>query len=405
MPDEDLSSLRIEKREYARRGRGTKRLYLLLAVAAALASAVLLFAIGILRPAVTAVVTEVTSVYPSQAYTVLNASGYVVAQRQAAVGAQITSRLQFLGVEEGDRVKAGQIVARLEDADELAARDRAAANVGVARANVVQAQAELVEAQRDFERNRAMASEGFVSQAVADAAQTRLDTTGAALATNRAALRAAQAALAEAEVQLGYTRIRAPFAAVVLTKDADVGDIITPLAATENSRASVLTIADMDSLLVEADVSEADIGRVAIGQPCEVQLDALPENRFASRVHMIVPTADRTKASVMVKIAFIEPDPRVLPEMSAKVAFLSRTIEPSERRPVLAVPATALVKRGVETLVYVVRNGEALARPVQPGRRLGDYVEVRAGLRAGERLVAAPGDAVKNGSRIKPAET
>ena len=135
-----------------------------------------------------------------------------------------------------------------------------------------------------------------------------------------------------AKVAVEYTQIRAPFDAVVLTKNADVGDIVTPIGAAANAKAAVVTIADMDSLRVEADVSESNLEKVKVGQPCEIQLDALPETRFPGQVHMIVPTADRSKATVMVKVRFLDPDPRILPEMSAKVAFLSRSVNPEEQR-------------------------------------------------------------------------
>ena len=164
------------------------------------------------------------------------------------------------------------------------------------------------------------------------------------VAAKKAALQASKSALKEAEINLEYTNLRAPFDAVVLTKNADVGDIVTPVGAAANARASVVTIADMKSLQVEVDVSESNIEQIKNDQPCEIQLDALPDKRFRGKVHMIVPTADRSKASVLVKVAFSEKDSSILPEMSAKVAFLQRKITENEYTPVRAVPVTAIVK-------------------------------------------------------------
>jgi RND family efflux transporter MFP subunit len=203
--------------------------------------------------------------------------------------------------------------------------------------------------------------------------------------------------LKEAEVSLEYTIIRAPFDAVVLTKNADIGDIVTPIGAAADAKSAVVSIADMDSLQVEVDVSESNIEQVKVGQPCEIQLDALPEERFRGVVHMIVPTADRTKASILVKAAFLDKDPRILPEMSAKVAFLSRQVTPEEEKPLKALPETAVVSREGETLVFVVRNNRALKTPVHLGKHLDTMVQILDGVEVGEQVAIAPLDKIKNG--------
>ena len=191
---------------------------------------------------------------------------------------------------------------------------------------------------------------------------------------------------------------------MVLTKNADVGDILTPIGAAVNAKSAVVTIADMDSLLVEADVSESNLEKVKVGQPCEIQLDALPEIRFRGEVHMIVPTADRSKATVMVKVRFLEPDPRVLPEMSAKVAFLSRPVAKGEERPRTAVSKAAVVhKRGTDVL-YAVNNNRVVEKPVRLGEAIGDMVEVLEGAKAGERVVLNPSPGLHNGLPVKIAE-
>jgi RND family efflux transporter MFP subunit len=215
---------------------------------------------------------------------------------------------------------------------------------------------------------------------------------------------AAKAALHNADVAVEYTLIRAPFDGVVLTKNADVGDIITPLGAAANAKASVFTLADMNSLQVEVDVSESNLEQVKVGQPCEIQLDAFPESRFRGVVHMIVPTADRTKATVLVKVSFLDRDERVLPEMSAKVAFLQRQVRPDEQRPRTAINPAAVITRGGKTLVFLIRDNRVTETPVSLGSRLGDMVEVLDGLKPGSRIALKPLDRLRNGSAVKIVE-
>jgi RND family efflux transporter MFP subunit len=198
--------------------------------------------------------------------------------------------------------------------------------------------------------------------------------------------------------------IQAPFDAVVLTKNADVGDILTPLGAAANAKASVVTIADMNSLQVEVDVSESSLYAVKMGQPCEIQLDALPDSRFRGVVHMIVPTADRTKATVLIKIRFIDKDKRILPEMSAKVAFLQRPVQPGEQRPRLAVSRASIVTRNHRQVVLRIQKNRAVETPVKTGILSGDMIEVLDGIRAGDRIIVRPTDALKDGAKITIAE-
>ena len=219
-----------------------------------------------------------------------------------------------------------------------------------------------------------------------------------------AAIKAGAAALKGADVSLEYTSIRAPFDAVVLTKNADIGDIVTPLGAAANAKAAVVTIADMDSLQVEVDVSESSLHQVKIGQPCEILLDAFPDSRFRGVVHMIVPTADRTKATVLVKIRFIDKDGRILPEMSAKAAFLSREVTSDEQKPRTAVNPEALVTRKGNKAVFLIKGNRVVETPVTVGEKLGDMVEILSGVKSGDRVVLKPLDKMKNGLRIKVAE-
>ncbi|MDQ1331409.1 MAG: Efflux transporter periplasmic adaptor subunit [Thermodesulfobacteriota bacterium] len=237
-----------------------------------------------------------------------------------------------------------------------------------------------------------------------DAADARLKRAKASVSAQKAAVQAGEAALKETEVVLEYTNMRAPFDAVVLTKNADIGDIVTPLGAAANAKAAVVDIADMDSLQVEVDVSESNIDLVRKGQPCEIQLDALQDSRFRGAVHMIVPTADRTKASIMVKIAFAEKDPRILPEMSAKVAFLSREVLPEEEKSLMAIPAEAISAVEGKEHVFLVKDGRAYKTEIKTGRRVGNMVEISGGAEIGAIMIAKPASNVKDGIKVKVQE-
>jgi RND family efflux transporter MFP subunit len=400
MAELELEKLRIEKSVLGPKVRKRKRLIWAVLVAVLAGALGVLYRMGLLTPAVEVRAAVVQNVYPSQGLTLLNASGYVVADRKAAVASKMTGRLVYLGVEEGSRVQAGQVIARLESREAEAARDRALHNVAAARHNLEQTRAELHNALLDYERKKALVEKGTISRSAFDTAEARYKTAQSSVAALTAAGRAAQAALDEANVLLDYTNIRAPFDAVVLTKNADIGDIVTPLAATADAKAAVVTVADMESLLVEVDVSESNISQVRVGQPCEIRLDAFPDTRFPGRVHMILPTADRSKASITVKVAFRDHDPRVLPEMSAKAAFLSRPVGDGEEAPIRAVPAAALGAREGQEVVFLIQDDHVRQVPVQLGRRLGEMVELRDGPAIGSRIAAGALDRLKDGARV-----
>jgi RND family efflux transporter MFP subunit len=404
MANEDLSKLKIDKSQEVFQRRSRKKLVYRLAIIMLVVVVGFLFLTGVFTPALQVEVSNVARIYPSQSFTLLNASGYVVAQRKAAVASKITSRLIELSVEEGDSVKAGQVIARLEGEDVEAAKEQAAANLKASRYNLEQAKAELKDATLSFRRNKELVTKGFVSQADYDSAEARYKKDVAAVEAAGAAIKTAGAALKAAKVAIEYTLIRAPFNAVVLTKDADVGDIVTPLGAAANAKASVVTIADMRSLEVETDVSESNLYQVKIGQPCEIQLDALPDKRFRGVVHMIVPTADRTKATVQVKVRFIDKDDRILPEMSAKVAFLSRKVKKGEEKPRTAVYSSAIVSRNGKKIVFLVKGNKVIETPVTTGEVFADMTEVLSGVKAGDRVVIKPPDKLKDGRKIKVAE-
>jgi RND family efflux transporter MFP subunit len=225
------------------------------------------------------------------------------------------------------------------------------------------------------------------------------------VAAAQARIKVAQASLANAQATLEYTYIRSPFAGVVTTKYADVGEVVAPFGAAANARAAVVTLADLDSLMVEVDVAESNLDKIHLGQPCEISLDAIPNRRFAGEVHMIVPTADRTKATVLTKVKFLEKDDRILPEMSAKVAFLSKPLDAAGRQPRLMIPKNALVTRDHKTFSFVVTRNRVRLAPVTISATLNDLVEIAGGLKEGDRVVLNPPASLKNGSRVKVKES
>ncbi len=347
--------------------------------------------------------TPIVTTYPSQQFVVLNATGYVVAQRKAAIASKATGRLEWLGVTEGSRVKAGEVIARLDNRDVVAQAQSAEANVRAARAMLAQAQAEAADAAASLKRSRDLFAKGFVSQSALDTATMREDSAVAGVANARAAIGVAEANARNAEVAVDYTLIRAPFDGVILSKSANVGDMVTPFSSAADSKGAVVAMADMSTLEVEADVSESSLAKISVGQPCEITLDALPDARFRGRISRIVPTVDRAKATVMTKVRFDAIDPRVLPEMSAKVSFLSQDVTPEQQKPLLAVTLDALAARDGKTAVFVVRDGKAIEVPVTPGAHIGELVAIAGAVKSGEKAVLKPGPDLKTDTLVKVA--
>lgn len=404
MPQEDLNKLKIDKSDKKSVLTGRKKKpFVVATIMVLLIAGLLLYYAGIIAPTTTVDVTTVSMVYPSQSVSVLNASGYIVAQRKAAVASKMTGRLTALLVEEGSIVKNGQILARMESSDVAVAKDQVAANLINARAMLKQARVERDNLQKENARYQKLIKDGYISQSEYDAINTRYLRSQEAVKAASAAAESAAAALTGAEANLDYTLIRAPFDGVVLTKNADVGDIVTPLGASSTSKAAVVTLADMGSLQVEADVSETSITRIRVGQPCDIQLDALPDKRFRGQVHAIVPTVDRAKATVLVKVRFLDLDARMLPDMSAKVSFLSRELTAGELQPRLAVNKDALVSRDGKNITYLVQDNKVRETAISIGDRLGDMQEVETGLKPGDRVVLKP-KGLRDGVKIRVAE-
>ena len=401
----DLNRLRIRRPEGELPPAPSHRTrYGLALLALVLLTLAALYLWGPLQPAQTVTAATVSRLYPAQAFTVLNASGYVVAQRKAAVSSKSTGRLAYLGVEEGSRVKKGQIIASLENDDLAAARNQAVAQVKEAEATLAQTQADLNFATLQYRRYKTLLQQDLVSRQEYDTAEANYEKAKAAVANAQAHIKTNQAALAQTQAALEYTYIRSPFNGVVTVKYADVGEVVAPFGAAVNARAAVVTMADLGSLMVEADVAESNLDRVRLGEPCEISLDAIPDRRFAGQVHMIVPTADRAKATVLTKVKFLESDERILPEMSAKVAFLTRSLDPSERQPRLTVPKAALVTRNGKSLAFLLSPNRAKLVPVQVGLALNDLVEITGGLKEGDRVAVSPPAGLQDGAQIKVRE-
>ena len=404
MSSPGLEALRIDRAASGRSKTRRWRRWLLAAALVLIVAA--LVGRGLSEPNVETV--TVGSAYPYQGLTLLNAAGYVVAQRKAAIASKASGRLEWLGVVEGSVVKRGEVIARIENQDVAASLAQARANVAVARAGINQAQAEVTDAAAANRRTQDLAAQKYLSASAVDAAQARYLKASAAEASARAALAAAQANANVAEVALAQTLIRAPFNGIVLTKNANVGDTVTPFSSSLDTKGAVVTVADMDTLEVEADVSEANLQKIRVDQPCEIQLDAFPEQRFRGVVSRLVPTVDRAKATVMTKVRFVDFDPgqglRILPEMSAKVAFLSQAVAPEQRRPRTVVNPLALAKRDGKNVVFVVSEGRVRMVEVTSAETLGEALVVSGvatALRAGDKLVLKPDDKLVDGMAVK----
>ena len=316
----------------------------------------------------------------SQSNSVLTASGYVVAQRKAAVSSKSTGKLVVLNVIEGDIVRQNQVIGKIESAEVEAMRDQLRAALDVAKADAENAKAEVDDAKLDLERKTKLSELSAAPRIDYDNAKARLNKATAGYSARLAAVKMAEANLKNADVQVENTIIRAPFDGTVLTKNANVGEVITALGAAAGARGAVVTIADMNSLEVEADVSESNIERIISDQQCEITLDAYPEKRYRGFVSKIIPTADRAKATVQVKVRFEERDDRVLPEMSAKVLFLkaNTAAKVNSEPPKIMIPVDAMMTRDSKNYVYVVSDEKAKEVEIQIGSVANSLVEVSA---------------------------
>lgn len=336
---------------------------------------------------------------------VLQANGYVTARRQATVSTQITGTLTEVHIEEGEHVKKGQVLARLEDKAQLADLNVAKADAAAAEATAAQTRVQLEQARRDAQRLHDLFGRGLVSHQAAEQAATNVDNLRAQLDALRKRAAAAQAQVHLAQVNYDYTFVRAPFSGVITAKAAQVGEIVSPLSAGGGfTRTGVGTIVDMSSLEVDVDVNEAYIGRVHPDMAAEAVLDAYPDWRIPAHVIAIVPTADRGKATIKVRVALDHKDARIVPDMGVRVSFLEAKPESSAALPKgVLVPAQAIVQRDGHSVVFVVDGEVARMRAVQPAQRAyGDLRLLPSSVDSGQLVVVSPPSALHDGSPVKP---
>ncbi len=337
--------------------------------------------------------------------TSVTANGYVVARTKASVSAKIAGRLAFLSVSEGSQVHQGEVIARLDNADYDAAVAQARANIASAEASTIEARADNAQVTREASRIRDIRQKNptLISEQDLEAAESRAAQAAARVSAAEARRKAADAALNMAQANLDNTIIRAPFSGTVLRKDAEVGEVVAPSVGGGLTRGAVVTLADLTTLEVEVDVNEAYIGRIGGALPARITLDAYPDTAFRGQVRQVVPTADRQRATVQVKVSILDRDPRILPEMGAKVDFIQPDTGSarSASRPAIRIPATAIRTDAGASIVWVVREGHLSRRPVVTGPVSGGFVEVRSGLNGGEQLMVSGVDAPTEGMKVK----
>ncbi|GAC1498453.1 MAG: efflux RND transporter periplasmic adaptor subunit [Steroidobacteraceae bacterium] len=335
---------------------------------------------------------------------ILDASGYVVARRHATVASKITAKMVELDIEEGDRVNAGQIIAKLDDTNIRAALNQARAQLDYAKAGLTETQVNLANAQRDYGRQKDLLQGHFVSQAAVDNAQTSVDALRAQLASQRSNVDVVARALSVAERNLDDTIVRAPFSGIVTVKAAQPGEMVSPISAGGGfTRTGICTIVDMDSLEIQVDVNENFINRVHPAQRAGAKLNAYPDWQVPAHVIAVIPTADRSKGTVTVRIAIDEKDERILPEMGVRVSFLA---EPSKDARVNAaggvrLPSNAVQGAGSTGTIFVVHGDRVERRSVRLGAGGGEGVTVLSGLSAGEHVAVGDFTLLQDGARIR----
>lgn len=334
---------------------------------------------------------------------VLNASGYVTARRRATVSSKITGKVVEVHVEEGMAVKEGQVLARLDDSNARAALALAEAQAESARRSVTENEVRLADARVTLSRRIQLRKDGLVTQADVDLAKADADSLDARVVASRQQVRVAERQIEVQQADLESTVIRAPFAGVAISKDAQPGEMVSPISAGGGfTRTGLCTIVDMKSLEIDVDVNEAYINRVTSGQDVSAVLDAYPDWKIPARVITMVPTADRQKATVLVRIAFRTLDPRILPDMGIKVTFLQGEIDAARPagKPAALVPKAAVRAENGQNVVFVVRGNLVERRVVTLGGADGDRVEVVAGLASAEQVVVPPPAGLQNGARV-----
>ncbi len=410
----DLSKLRID-RDAPPKGvsRALKRNAVLAGIALAIIAALVLWLRrGSVIPVQTVVAAASGGAEGGGAGTSVTANGYVVARTRASVSAKVAGRLAEMRVSEGSFVREGETIARLENADYRAQVAQAEANRSTARAQQIEAEAERDQLQREARRLRDIHNQNaeLVSEQDVEAAEARAAQSDARARAAVARVESAQAGLKFAQASLDNTLVRAPFTGTVLRKEAEVGEVVAPSVGGGLTRGAVVTMADLTTLEVEVDVNEAYIARVTKDQAARIMLDAYPDTSFKGEVRQVVPTADRQRATVQVKVSILDHDPRILPEMGARVDFLEPE-RPRSEPPVASAPRTFRLPAGAvfqhegQTVVWLIRNGRLERRQVDAGPVSAGFREIRSGLSGGELLLAGGVETPAPGMRVKVATT
>jgi RND family efflux transporter MFP subunit len=399
----DLNRLKIDKNLKGSSSTGWK-MFLFVLCAAALAVIAWLFWS---RNNVQSIeLTEVRQISNRQQSAVLNASGYVTPRQRATAAAKVTGRVSELYIDEGMKVQKEQVLARIDATDVRREIDAAKADVVVADAAISDLKINRDEAQRRLNRFKTIYDKGLFSQQDLDASQTVLDSFNARIEASLKQTEAARARLRIYEQNLDNYTIRAPFDGIVVSKDAQIGEMVSPISAGGGfTRTGIATIVDMNSLEIEVDINEAYIARVVVNQKVEATLDAYPDWKIPASVRTVIPTADRQKATVKVRITFDRLDPKILPDMGIKVAFLEDKKQVAEsNRPRLSLKSSAILKLDSITYVYLYKSDVLEKREIKTGESKNDITEVLSGLIAGDQIVDNPTERLKDGAKVKIAK-
>jgi len=392
----DLSSLKIDRDE--KKPASRRKIYLIIAIVIIAIVGYVLFS----DSSVKVKTLTITASSLSGQDAILTGQGYVVAQVKAAISSKATGRLEALYVIEGDKVQAGNVIGKIESNDVQAFLSQQKAQMEVIKASLANAQAEYDDANAAFIRQKALIAGGAGTQAELEISQFRWQRAQAQIRSAQAQMKAQESAIRAAQVQVENTIIRAPFDGTVLTKNANVGEVITALGAAAGSRGAVVTLADMSSLEVEADVSESSLSKISQDQPVEISVSAITDKKYAGIVSKIIPTADRGKGTVKVKIRFSDLDERVLPEMAAKVNFLRMDSEKGPKEaPKILIPTSAVLNVNGKMIAFIVGPASTAKEvSIKTGKTFGDYYEVISGLAPGASLITTGIEQLSNGTTI-----
>lgn len=347
-------------------------------------------------------VTEVNREYPHQIHTLFNASGRVVVDHVITVMPRTTGQLVKVLVKEGDLVKKGQVIARLESTDAELLKDQSDANLTLANANLEQAMIAYGEAELEHERCKDLYQKGSLPEAEYKASSTALRKAGSAVNVGKATVRAQAAALRGAEVALGYTQVKAPVDGIVLKENAYAGDMVSPLGFSGQENSGIISLVEFSSFAVKAEVPDSKIDLIKKGEPCVIMVDALQNKQLRGEVDAVLPAVDGDKGKAAVILSLIDHDNRILPDMSADVAFLTRPLSPDEINPINVIDRSALVVSRDGHTVFLVKSDHAVEKKVIIGAQFKDKVEIREGLSSGDLVILNPPDGLKKGSKVIP---